>query len=101
MADAFPGNRLAEARCAELRDRDLARAKGRRRKEEGKIENMKNWSRVEVHTTFAVSHPVVEMINIRLDVGVGHEHALGTTGPAARVDERQNRVRVVDRAGTG
>ena len=62
---------------------------------------MKNRRRVEVHTGFTVRHPVVEMIDIGLDVCVGHGHAFGMARCAARIDESQDRVRVVDWVGIG
>jgi hypothetical protein len=39
----------------------------------------------------------VDVLDVREHVGVHHDHAPGMSGRAARVDERQRRIRIVDR----
>src|SRR5258708_29339831 len=67
---SFALDQRTETFRAELWNGDLARAESRRREHGGKIGNVKNRCRMQIDTSFSVSHPIAEVIDIRHDVGV-------------------------------
>src|SRR6202166_4259960 len=98
---AFVLDQLTETLRAELRKCDLARTESRRREHGGKIGNVKNRCRSEIDAAFSISHPIAEVIEVRQDVSVSHHDALRPARGAARIDERQNCFRVINRIWTG
>src|SRR5690242_10585831 len=56
---------------------------------------------MQINTTFSVSHPITEVVEVRQDVGVTHHDALRPARRATRIDESQNRFRVIDGIWTG
>jgi len=63
----------------------LANAEGR--KHEWEIQDVKNWRGVKMHAAFVIRHPVVEVVDIRQNVAVSHDHAFGMSRCAAGVDQ--------------
>src|SRR6266403_2172078 len=98
---AFALDQLTETLRAELWNRDLARTESRCCEHGGKIGNVKNRCRMQIDTAFSVSHPIAEVVEIRQDVGVTHHDALRPARRATRIDESQNRFRVINRIWTG
>src|SRR5580704_2927517 len=101
VGNAFALDQLTETLRAELRNCELARTESRRCEHGGKIGNVKNRCRMQIDTTFSVSHPIAEVIEIREDVGVSHHNALRPARRAARIDEGQNGFWVINRIWTG
>ncbi len=101
VGDAVALDRLAEALRAELWDRDLAGAESRRREQEREVRDVEHRRRVEEDTAFLVGHPVVEEVDVREDICVSQRDALRAPGRAARVDQGQDQVRVVNGLGAG
>src|ERR1700693_4155620 len=99
MGDAFAFHRFAEALRAELRDRYLAGTESRCCEHEWKVQDVKDRRGVKMHAAFSIGHPVVEMVDIRQDVGVSHDYAFGVARRAAGVDQGQDRFWVVNRLG--
>src|ERR1700753_2343159 len=50
---------------------------------------------MQVDGAFRVTHPVIEVMNVRQDVGMGHHYAFRLAGRAARINESEYRVRVI------
>src|SRR6266481_1315013 len=96
MSYAFALDQLTETLRAELWNRDLARSESRCCEHGGKIGNVKNWCRMQIDAAFSVSHPIAKVAEVRQDVGVSHHDPFRPAGRAARVDEGQNRFRVID-----
>ena len=97
VRDTFTLNRRTKTLRVELRNRDLARSKGRRRKHQRKIHDVKHGCRVKIDAAFFVRHPVVQEVNVGQDVGVRQRNTLGMTGRAAGVDQCQRRFGIVNR----
>jgi len=98
---AFTLNQLTETLRAKPWNRDLGRTESRCRKDGGKIGNVKNRRRMQIDTSFSVSHPIAEVVEVRQDVGVSHHDALRPARRTTRIDESQNRFRVINRVWTG
>src|SRR5277367_4124650 len=101
MGHAFALDQLTERLRVELWNRDLAHTESRRGEHGGKIGNVKNRSRMQIDTAFLASHPIVEVVEVRQDVRVSHHDALRPTRGAARINQGQNCVRVINRIWTG
>src|SRR6266853_1216987 len=101
VCHAFALDQLTETLRAELWNRDLARTESRCCEHGGKISNVKNRRRMQINAAFSVSHPIVEVVDVRQDVGVSHHDALRPTRCATGIDESQNRFRVINRIWTG
>src|SRR5208283_159306 len=101
LPDALAFDRLAEDLWVELRYRHLASAKSRRREDDREIGDVKHRSRVKIHATFYVGHPVVEVMYIGQNFRVSQYGALRTPSCTARVDESQNGFGVVNRIRVG
>src|SRR5713226_6083659 len=98
---AFALDQLTETFRAELWNRDLARTESRCREHGGKVSNVKNRCRMQIDTTFSVSHPIAEVVEVRQDAGVTHHDTLRPARRATGIDESENRSRVIDRIWTG
>src|SRR5580704_19345467 len=98
---AFALDQLTETLRAELWNCDLARTESRCCEHGGKIGNVKNRCRMQIDAAFFASHPIVEVVDVRQDVGVGYLDTLRPARRATRVDESQNRFRVINRIWTG
>src|SRR2546428_6464508 len=96
MSDAFTFDRLAKASRAELRNRDLAGAESWGCEHERKVRDVKNRCCMEIHTAFSVRHPVVDVVYIRQNICMSQHNSLGLASCAARVDESQDRLWVVN-----
>src|ERR1700722_2396754 len=101
MGHAFALDQLTERLRIELWNRDLAHTESRRGEHGGKIGNMKNRSRMQIDTAFLACHPIVEVVEVRQDVLVSHHDALRPARSAARINDGQNCVRVINRIWTG
>src|ERR1700692_4204149 len=84
---AFVLDQLTETLRAEFWNCDLARTESRRCEHGGKIGDVKNRCCMQIDSSFSVSHPIAEVVQVRQDVGVRHHDALGPACGAARVDE--------------
>src|SRR5579863_10290585 len=93
-------DRLTESLWAELRNRGLAGTEGRSCEHGGEICNVKNRSRVQIDATLSVAHPIIEVVNVRQDVGVTHHDALWSAGSAAGVDESHDCFGIINRIWT-
>jgi hypothetical protein len=89
-------DRLAKGLWVELRNRDLTSTEGRRGKHEWEVRDVKQRRRVQIHTTFSVGQPVIDVVHIRKHCRVRERDAFRTSRRAARVDEREDRFRVVN-----
>src|SRR5882672_1371156 len=98
---AFALDQLTETLRTELRNRDLARTESWCCEHGGKIGNVKNRCRMQIDTASSVSHPIAEVVEVRQDVGVTHHDALRPARRATRIDESENRFRVINRIWTG
>src|SRR5713226_741580 len=98
---AFALDQVTETFRAELWNRDLARTESRCCEHGWKIGNVKNRCRMQIDAALSVSHPIAEVVDVRQDVGVSHHDALRPTRRAARIDESQNRFRVINRIWAG
>src|SRR5713101_5818238 len=98
---AFALDQLTETLRAELWNRDLARTESWCCEHGGKIGNMKNRCRMQIDTAFSVSHPIAEVVDVGQDVGVTNHDALRPARRATRIDESENRFRVINRIWTG
>src|SRR5258706_7083137 len=96
MRNTFALYGLAEGFRAELRNRDLTSTESRRSEHERKVGNVKYRRRMEIDTTFSVTHPIVHMGQISQNVGMSECHTLGPARGPARIDECQYSVQVVD-----
>src|SRR6201984_3153512 len=67
---AFALDQLTETLRAELWNRDLACTESWCCEHRGKIGNVKNRCRMQIDTSFSVSHPIAEVVDVRQDVGV-------------------------------
>src|SRR5260370_11152221 len=101
VGHAFALDQLTETFRGELWNRDLARTESRCREHGGKISNVKNRCRMQIDTAFSVSHPIAEVVEVRLDVGVTYHDALRPARRATGIDESENRFRVINRIWTG
>src|SRR6516225_122727 len=97
MSYAFALDQLTETLRTELWNRDLARTENRCCEHSGKISNVKNRRRMQIDTAFSVSHPIVKVVEVGQDVGVGYLDALRPARRATCVDESENRFRVINR----
>src|SRR6267142_1386215 len=96
MGNTFALYGLAEGFEAELRNRNLTRPESRRSEHERKVGYVKYWRRMEIDTTFSVTHPVIHMVQISQNVGMGECHTFGPARSPAGIDERKYSIRVVD-----
>src|ERR1700752_2047614 len=87
---------LAERLRAELRNRDLTSPESRRSEHEREVGYVKNWCRMEIDTTFSVTHPVVHVVQVSQNVCMSECHTFGSTGSSAGIDEGKHGIRVVD-----
>src|SRR5882724_7726805 len=101
VSDALAFYGLAEGSRAELRNRDLISAECRSREHGRKIGDVEDWRRVQIDSAFWIAHPVVEIVDVRQDIGMSHYNALRPTSSPAGIDESQNRFRVVTYIGRG
>ena len=99
VADALARDRVAEGLRAELRNGDLAGAEPRGREHHRKVRDVEHRRRVQPDAALPILHPGAEVLHGGEDGGVGQHHTLGATGRPAGIDERQDRVRVIDRLG--
>src|SRR6266404_612744 len=100
VSHAFALNHLTEILRTELRKCDLAGAESRRCEHGGKIGNMENGCRMQKDPALPITHPVAEVIDVRLKVGVSDHDALWPARRAARIDERKNSFGVIQRIWT-
>src|SRR6266478_8926189 len=100
VSHAFLLDQLTETLRAELWNRDLARTERRCCEHGGKVGNVKNRCCMQKDTAFSVTHPIAEVIDVREDVGVSHHHALRPARRAARIDEGENCLWVINRIWT-
>src|SRR5258705_4065745 len=96
MRNTFALYGLAEGFRAELRNRDLTSAESRRSEHERKVGYMKYRRRMEIDTTFSVTHPVVHVVQISQDVGMSKCYTLGPARSPAGIDKCKYCIRVVD-----
>src|SRR5258706_11984265 len=99
MRNTFALYGLAEGFRAELRNRDLTSPKSRRSEHERKVGYVKYWRRMEIDTTFSVTHPVVHVVQIRQNVAMSECHTFGPARRPAGIDECKYSIRVVDMRG--
>src|SRR5215467_1889431 len=97
MSYAFALNQLTETLRTELWNRDLAGTEGRHCEHSRKISNVKNRRHMKKDTAFLVSHPIIEVVDVSLDVRVSYLGALRPARCATCVDESENRFRVINR----
>src|SRR5215471_4908471 len=90
-------NDLAKRLRTEFRNRSLTSAERRRGKHEGKIRDVKHGRGMKIDTLFSVTHPVVDVVHVRHDIGVCQRHALRQAGCSTGVNQGKNRVRIVYR----
>src|SRR6266403_1513483 len=95
MSDPFTLYRLAESLRAEFRNRYLTSAEGSSREHGRKVGDVKNGRSVEVDSALTIAHPVVEVMDVRKDIGVAHHNALRPVGCAAGIDKGQNRFWII------
>src|SRR3984957_20066931 len=100
VGHAFALDQLTETLRTELWNRDLARTESRCCEHGGKIGNVKNRRRMQVDAAFHVFHPIVEVVDVHQDVGVGYHDTLRPARSTTGVDESQNRFRVINRIWT-
>src|SRR5580704_1904720 len=62
---------------------------------------MKQRRGVKIDSSLAIVHPVIEVVDVRPDVGVSQYNTLGVTRRAACVNQGKNCFGVVARVGTG
>src|SRR6266446_2778026 len=96
MRHTFALYGLAECFRAELRNRDLTSPESRRCEHKGKVGYVKYRRRMEIDTTFSVTHPVVHVVQISQNVGMSECHTLGPARSPAGIDECKYSIRVVD-----
>src|SRR4051794_13118082 len=96
MRNPFALDGLAEAFRAELRNSDLTSPESRRSEHERKVGDVKYWRRMEIDSTFAVTHPVVHVVQISQNIGVSECHTFGSARCTAGIDECKYSIRVVD-----
>src|SRR6266404_1572747 len=84
VGHAFALDQLTETLRAELWNRDLARTESRCCEHGGKIGNVKNRCRMQIDTSFSVTHPIAKVVEVRQDVGVSHHDPFRPAGRAAR-----------------
>src|ERR1700722_9743643 len=101
VGHALALDQLTETLRGELWNRDLERAESRCCEHGGKIGNVKNGCRMQIDTSFSVCHPIVEVVEVLQDVGVSDHDALGPARCATRIDESEDRFRVINRIWTG
>src|ERR1700730_16663039 len=88
---------LAEGFRAELRNRDLTSPESRRSEHERKVGYVKYWRRMEIDTTFSVTHPVVHVVHGRQNVFVRQNHAFRVSRGSASVEQSKDGFRIVNR----
>src|SRR5215813_4479670 len=101
VSHAFTLDQLTETLWAELWNRDLAGTESRRCEHGRKISNVKNRCRMKKDAAFFVSHPIVEVVHVGQDIGVGYHDGLRPARRATCIDESKNRFRVINRFRTG
>src|ERR1700731_137511 len=95
VSHAFALDQLTETLRTELWNRDLPRTESWCCEHGGKIGNVKNRCRMQIHAAFSISHPIAEVVEVRQDVGVSHHDALRPARRAAGIDEGQYCFRVI------
>src|ERR1700756_2942662 len=101
VGHALALDQLTETLRGELWNRDLKRTESRCCEHGGKIGNVKNRRCMQIDTAFSVCHPIVEVVEVRQDVGVSHHDALGPARCATRIDKSEDRFRVINGIWTG
>src|SRR5262245_55286390 len=96
VSDPFTLDRLEEGLRAELRDGDLAGAERRRPEHERKVGDVKHRRRMKVDATLFIRHPIVGVVQVLENIRVGKYNPFWMPGCTARVDESQDRLRIVD-----
>src|SRR5258707_13334599 len=74
---------------------NLAGAKRRRGEHRRKIGDMKDGGDMKINTAFAITHPIIKVMDVRKHIGVSQHHPFWPACRAARIDKSQNRIRVV------
>src|ERR1700747_1201341 len=101
VCDTFALDRVAERLRIELWNSDLAGTESRRGKHERKIRDVKNRRGMQMHRTFLKREPEVGVIDVLQNICMPDLDAFRPTGCAARVDEGENRIRIVNRIWNG
>src|ERR1700722_11101392 len=87
VGHTFALDQLTETLRTELWNRDLAGTESRCCEHGGKIGNVKNWRRMKIDASFSVSHPIIEMVYVSENIGMGYHNALRPARCATGVDE--------------
>src|SRR6266403_4972369 len=90
MGDTFALDGLTEGLRTKLRNRGLTGAESWRCEHEGKVRNVKYRRRVKIHSTFSVTHPIINVGHICENICVCQRHALRQTSGAARIDQSES-----------
>ncbi len=87
MGNLLLGDDFTESLGIEPWQCNLAGAKRRRGEHRRKIGDMKDGGDMKINAALAITHPIIEIMNVRKHIGVRQHHPFGPAGCPARIDK--------------